>query len=81
MLVNGKPMKGLEIEVIRGETRYRNAQDETHLSTDANGEFTMTWAEPGMYWLETSTSDEQTSIPQAQTRRLSYAATLEVLPQ
>ncbi|GAA5509503.1 DUF4198 domain-containing protein [Novipirellula caenicola] len=81
LLVNGKPVKGLAIEVIRGETRYRNSQDEQQLSTDANGEFTVTWSEPGMYWLETSTTDEQTSIPRAKTRRLSYAATLEVLPE
>ncbi|QDT05727.1 Nickel uptake substrate-specific transmembrane region [Rubripirellula lacrimiformis] len=80
-LVNGEPKKGLPIELIRGETRYRNAQDERTLTTDANGEFSVTWNEPGMYWLETSTQDSDTEIPQAETRRLSYTATLEVLPQ
>ena len=80
-VVNGKPAEGLEITVIRGETRYRNLQDEQQVTTDAKGEFTVMWSEPGMYWIETSTEDKETSVPQAKTRRLSYAVTLEVLPQ
>ncbi len=48
---------------------------------DGNGEFSVTWPEAGMYWLETGTEDTKTSIPQAKQRRLSYVATLEVLPQ
>ena len=34
-----------------------------------------------MYWLETETTDSQTSMPHAQQRRLSYGGTFEVLPQ
>ena len=41
----------------------------------------MTWPEAGMYWLETGTEDNKTSVAQAKNRRLSYVATLEVLPQ
>ena len=48
---------------------------------DANGQFSVTWPEAGMYWLEASTQDGKTSVPQASQRRLSYVATLEVLPQ
>ncbi|MFH5806773.1 DUF4198 domain-containing protein [Alienimonas sp. DA493] len=81
VLVEGKPAAGLEVEVVRGGTRYRDTQGETHLTTDENGEFSMTWPEPGMYWLETSSTDDKTTLPQAGSRRLSYAATLEVLPQ
>ena len=51
------------------------------MKTDANGEFVVTWPEAGMYWLETGTEDDKTSLPQAKQRRLSYVATLEVLPQ
>ena len=40
-----------------------------------------TWPEAGMYWLETGTEDNKTSVKQAAKRRLSYVATLEVLPQ
>ena len=81
VLVDGKPATGLEFEIVRGETRYRNAQDEIKATTGANGEFTVTWPTAGMYWLETSTQDDRTSQPQARQRRLSYVATLEVLPQ
>jgi len=41
----------------------------------------VTWPEAGMYWLETGTEDKKTSVKQAAKRRLSYVATLEVLPQ
>ncbi|MCR6685142.1 DUF4198 domain-containing protein [Pseudoxanthomonas sp.] len=81
VLVDGKPASGLEFEIVRGETRYRNAQDEIKATTDAAGEFSVTWPEAGMYWLETSSQDARTSVPQARQRRLSYVATLEVLPQ
>ena len=40
----------------------------------------MTWPQAGMYWLEASTKDNKTTVPQAKERRLSYAATLEVMP-
>ena len=81
VLVDGKPAPGLEFEIVRGETRYRNAQDEIKATTDANGEFAVTWPEPGMYWVQASTQDDKTSVPQAKQRRLSYVATLEALPQ
>ncbi|RYG14252.1 MAG: DUF4198 domain-containing protein [Burkholderiales bacterium] len=79
--IDGKPAAGLDIEITRGGTRYRNAQEEIKVKTDANGEFSVTWPEAGMYWLETGTEDDKTSLPQAKQRRLSYVATLEVLPQ
>lgn len=81
VLVDGKPTAGLAFEITRGGTRYRNAQEEIKVSTDAGGEFAVTWPEAGMYWLETGTEDSKTSIKEAKKRRLSYVATLEVLPE
>ena len=81
VLVDGKPAAGLEFEVIRGGTRYRNAQDDIKATTDAEGLLKVTWPEPGMYWLETSVEDDRTTVPQATQRRMGYVATLEVLPQ
>ncbi|WP_372715779.1 DUF4198 domain-containing protein [Novipirellula sp.] len=81
LLVNGKPQSDLHVTVIRGETRYRNQQDELRFTTDERGEFSVTWPESGMYWLETSSEDNATSISHAERRRMSYTATLEVLPQ
>ena len=79
--VDGAPAAGLEFEIIRGDTRYRNAQEEIKATSDANGQISVTWPSAGMYWVETTSSDAKTSVTQAAQRRLSYVATLEVLPQ
>ena len=79
--VDRAPAAGLQVHNVRGTTRSRNAQDQIQVVTDANGQFSVTWPEAGMYWLEASTQDGKTSVPQASQRRLSYVATLEVLPQ
>lgn len=81
MLMDGQPASGLEFEITRGGTRYRNAQESLTVTTDSEGQFNVTWPEAGMYWLETTHEDDKTSLPQASKRRLSYVATLEVLPQ
>ena len=80
LLLDGEPAAGLEVEIVPGATRYRDSQDELALTTDADGRFEVTWPEAGMYWLETGSSDELTSLPQASQRRLGYVATFEVLP-
>lgn len=79
--LDGQPAAGIKITVIRGNTRYRNHQEELQLTTDAQGEFELNWSQAGMYWLEASAVDRKVSLPQAQERRLTYALTLEVLPQ
>ena len=81
ILIDGKPAAGLEFEIVRGGTRYRNAQDDIKATTDAEGLLAVTWPEAGMYWIETSLQDDKATLPQATQRRLSYVATLEVLPQ
>ncbi|WP_407354651.1 DUF4198 domain-containing protein [Luteimonas sp. R10] len=81
LLLDGEPAAGVELEIVRGGTRYRNAQDEIRTGTDDAGEFAVTWPAPGMYWLEATAQDGRTSVPQASERRLVYVATLEVLPQ
>ena len=81
MLVDGKPAAGLEFEIVRGGTRYRNSQDDIAATTDAEGLLRVTWPEAGIYWLETSLQDDKASLPQATGRRLGYVATREVLPQ
>ena len=80
-LVDGKPVKDLKVTVIAGGTRYRDKQDEITATTDADGQFSVTWPAPGMYWLNASLDGQKATEPKASTRRLSYTATLEVLPQ
>ena len=80
-LLDGKPAANLDVVVQAGGTRYRNEQEEQELQTDANGELSVTWPNPGMYWLESTLQDGKTSVKQAKQRRVSYVATFEVLPQ
>jgi uncharacterized GH25 family protein len=79
--IDGKPAANLDVEIVRGGTRYRNAQDELKAKTNAQGEFVVTWPEAGMYWIEANSQDDKTTVKQAKQRRLGYVATLEVLPQ
>lgn len=81
LLIDGKPAAGLKVMAIAGETRYRNAPEEIDTTTDKDGKFTITWPHAGMYWVNASTQDDKSALKQAKVRRLSYAATLEVLPQ
>ncbi|MFC5740420.1 DUF4198 domain-containing protein [Dyella tabacisoli] len=81
LLLDGKPAADLKITAIPGATRYRNAAEEISSSTDKSGKFSLTWPHAGMYWINASTQDDKTEVKQAKQRRLSYTATLEVLPQ
>jgi uncharacterized GH25 family protein len=80
-LLDGKPTKDLDVEVIAGGTRYRDAPGEMTFKTDRNGEVAITWPVAGMYWLEVSVQDEGATAPGVRKRRASYAGTFEVLTQ
>jgi uncharacterized GH25 family protein len=80
LLLDGAPAAGVDIEVVNGGTRYRDAQQEIKLRTGENGAFAVTWPSAGMYWLEASVSDDKATVAPATQRRASYVVTLEVLP-
>ena len=80
-LLDGKPAKDLDVEIIAGGTRYRDAPDEMRLKTDKDGVVTITWPAPGLYWLDAGISDENATVPKVKKRQASYNATLEVLTQ
>ena len=80
LLLDGQPAKDLEVGITAGGTVYRDKLEELKLKTDGKGQFSVTWPAAGMYWLEASTRDTKTSVPQAKERRVSYSATLEVAP-
>jgi len=50
-LHNGNPAANLEVTVIPGGIRYRDQLKEQKLTTDGEGRFKVTFAEPGMYWI------------------------------
>jgi uncharacterized GH25 family protein len=80
-LLDGKPVKGLPVEIIAGGTRYRDAPAAMELETDADGAITVTWPATGLYWLDAEIKDEKATVPGVKKRTAAYNATLEVLPQ
>jgi len=78
-VLDGKPAAGIKVMVVPGGTRYRNKQSEQHVVSGNDGQVSLTWSDPGMYWLEARVEDDKAMKP-AKTRRASYIATLEVLP-
>jgi uncharacterized GH25 family protein len=81
VLLDGVAAPELEVEIILGGTRYRDHPEELRIKSDRAGEFSVTWPVPGMYWLDIGIQDEKSSVPNVRKRRVSYNATLEVLPQ
>ncbi|RYY28374.1 MAG: DUF4198 domain-containing protein [Sphingomonadales bacterium] len=87
-LLDGKPAADVYVTAIPGGIRYRDNLNDQHLKTDAQGKVTITYPDPGMYWL-TVTPDRPreegagAAGPQRPagppTRRVSFTTTLEVL--
>ncbi|MFT3930896.1 MAG: DUF4198 domain-containing protein [Spongiibacteraceae bacterium] len=85
-LIDGKPATKLGFSLIPGGVKYRGVLNEIRLVTDDKGEASLTWPDAGMYWItagwpaRTEMAEGQPPAPPP-ARRLSYSATLEVLPQ
>lgn len=80
-LLDGKPAAGIKVSVVPGGIRYRDKLNEMAFTTDQDGKFSVTWPQPGMYWMEADARDQNAAIQPARERRASYAVTLEVMPQ
>ena len=81
LLLDGKAAANVKVAVVPGGIRYRDKLNELAFTTDADGKFSVTWPNAGMYWMEATVKDDKTSIKPARERRANYTATLEVLPQ
>lgn len=78
LLNDGQPAADLEVTVARGGLRYRDNPEESTVKTGADGTFSITWPEAGMYWLNASVRTEgQGGQPGANAQ---YVAVVEVLP-
>ena len=80
-LLDGKPAKDLDVGIIAGGTRYRDAPAAMALKTDPDGFITVTWPAPGLYWLDAEIKDDKATVPGVKQRTAGYNLTLEVLPQ
>lgn len=84
-LLDGKPAANQAFSLVPGGVRYRGVLGEIRHSTDAKGEITFVLPAAGMYFVSTSwpaAAPTPAGQPPAQMpRRVSYTATVEVLPQ
>ncbi|GAA3842254.1 DUF4198 domain-containing protein [[Pseudomonas] carboxydohydrogena] len=80
LMLDGQPASGVEVAVVPGGIRYRDKLNDSKVTTDASGTFSVTWPGPGFYWMSASVSDDKSKIKNAQ-RRSNYSTTIEVLPQ
>ncbi|KAF0807041.1 hypothetical protein A6D6_01040 [Alcanivorax xiamenensis] len=79
-VIDGKPAAGLEVLLLPAGTRYRDAQQDWAVTSDDNGEVAIDWPHAGRFFMEAETTDQNTSDKQAESRRLGYLGTFEVLP-
>lgn len=79
LLVDGKPAAGVKVTVIPGGDRYRDDVGTMLLTSGADGVVAVKWPRAGMYWLGAEAEDAYPAQRRADTRRMSYAATLEVM--
>lgn len=54
LIRDGQPLSDAEVTIARGGIRYRDNPEEMTVKTDAEGAFTVTWPEAGMYWVNTT---------------------------
>ena len=78
LLRDGEPATGLAVTVARGGSRYRDNPEEITVTTGADGAFTVTWPEPGMYWMNASVRGEASGDQLAYSAQ--YNGVVEVLP-
>jgi uncharacterized GH25 family protein len=78
LLLDGQPATGQSVEIVPGGIRYRDKLNDIRVTTDESGTFSVTWPNPGMYWMNASVQDNKSKIENA-ARRASYTTTVEVL--
>ena len=77
--LDGAPIEGMEVEIVKGHDRYRDEQGTLELTTDADGQITFTLEESGRYWLETGTQGTTMVDGKEIGARSGYVVTFEAL--
>jgi hypothetical protein len=78
---NGKPLdKELEVQVVRGNTRYRNEREQQTYTLKDTNEFTVTFPKAGMYLVEAELK-QPSSEKGIKLDRWALFTTLEVNPE
>jgi uncharacterized GH25 family protein len=77
---NGKPAANVEVTVIAGGDRYREAAGEVVVKSGADGVIKLTLENAGMYWLEAEARGTASMEGKPVNSMSTYVAVLEVLP-
>lgn len=75
---DGQPAADLDVTIARGGTRYRDNPEEMTVKTGADGSFTVSWPEAGMYWMNASVRTPAQGDQMAASAQ--YNGVVEVLP-
>lgn len=78
LMLDGVPAADLEVTVARGGSRYRNAPEEMTVRTGSDGAFSVTWPQPGLYWMNASVRRPAAGADVALNAQ--YNGVVEVLP-
>lgn len=78
LIRDGQPAANLDVTIARGGARYRDNPEEMTVKTGADGSFTVTWPEAGMYWVNASVRSEASAGQLASNAQ--YNGVVEVLP-
>jgi len=82
-LLDGKPLADFPFSMVPGGVKYRGTANELRLTTDAKGEASFTLPAPNMYWVSAAFPANAPRGPgvDGPSKRYSYSATLEILPE
>lgn len=80
LLMDGAPAEGLEVEISKGNDRYRNDAGLLTLTTDDEGKFTFTPDQPGRYWISSDVREEGEFEGRKIGIGRGYVVTIEALP-
>ena len=78
LLRGGQRLANQDVTIARGGARYRDDPEEMTVTTDADGAFTVTWSDAGLYWINTSVRTAAEGGRMASNAQ--YNGALEVLP-
>lgn len=78
LLNNGQPAAGVEVTLVREGLRHRDNPNEIKVTTDAQGAFSVTFEDSGLYWLGASV--RTAGVDGQPGHNASYNGALEVLP-
>lgn len=78
LMQDGKPAANQAITIARGGSRYRDNPDEITVTTGADGGFSVTWPEAGMYWINAAVRTPAAGDQIAMNAQ--YNGVVEVLP-